>query len=152
MKSPSMSIYVDRELFKEFLELVKAKERKSASARITELIRTDVARLRGVEAPDTTNYDALKSKYKRIANDFESLTNHLMKLKVYKNLFDLAKGLGLDTKTYGNIDEVIPKLLNDWKGQRYHAFLFANLMELVGEKRQLEQQLAEFWESRAKNR
>jgi len=123
-----------------WITLVKEKEGKSASQRVRELVRDDLARLEGVKPPvaDPPDYASAERSYLKIIADMSKIRAALKKAKVYDRLLALAKSLGLDANTCWNVDEICPKVLERWDGQTEHAHQFVILLKKNKEERRLE--------------
>jgi len=134
------TVYVNRSLWDRWAEMLKRKEGKSASLRIRELIDSDLARLEGVEKVEVnpTDYATAERNYLRLLKQMERLRASLKKAKAYDELSALAKELGLDAHSCRNVDEVSPKVLENWEGKPELAYQFIMLLERNKEKRELE--------------
>jgi len=135
-----------------FMTLLE-KEKKKASVRLRELVEEDIARLQGIPADPkaTMGYEEVKSNHIRIVKESDQLRKQIQKQSVYDPLKNLAARLGLDFDTFGNLDEIVPKLLKEWPKQEIgslvplseHVHQFITLVELVREKKEIEAKLTE---------
>jgi len=59
----------------------------------------------------------------------------------YRALIELSESLGLDIQELSNLNNVIAKLIGEWKGPRGTLHLFITLLEKARKKKQIEKQL-----------
>jgi len=137
----AVTLFIDGEAYQ---ALRKAVYPKKVSHEVEDLMRKRISELEGREyAPqEHVDYEVLKRDHTRLIIEVDRLEKALVKRKVYDDLGRLAVKLGL-TPDLRNLDEVAPKLLDEYKGLKEDTHQFLSLLETVKAKREVERKLDE---------
>lgn len=141
MVKRAVTLFIDGEAYQ---ALRKAVYPKKVSHEVEDLMRKRISELEGREyAPqEHVDYEVLKRDHTRLIIEVDRLEKALVKRKVYDDLGRLAVKLGL-TPDLRNLDEVAPKLLDEYKGLKEDTHQFLSLLETVKAKREVERKLDE---------
>jgi hypothetical protein len=137
----AVTLFIDGEAYQ---ALRKAVYPKKVSQEVEDLMRKRVAELEGkqYEPQEQVDLGALKRDHARLIIEVDRLEKWLRKQKAYDDLGRLAVKLGL-TPDLRNLDEVAPKLLDEYKGLKEDTHQFLSLLETVKAKREVERKLDE---------
>jgi hypothetical protein len=146
----NVTIYIDDTYLQALRKIIPP---KSISHEIEDLIRKRVAELEGREyAPqEHVDFEVLVRDHDRLVKEVDKREKWLRKQKAYDDLGRLAVKLGL-TPDLHNLDEVAPKLLDEYKGLKEDTHQFLSLLETVKAKREVERKLDEIRIMRAASR
>ncbi|MCW4003712.1 MAG: hypothetical protein NWE95_07365 [Candidatus Bathyarchaeota archaeon] len=93
-------------------------------------------------AEQQLSYEALKLEHEKIYRKAIAQHKLLTQRGTLEELHALALQLGLNEKTYSNVAEVAPKVLQQWDGVSSHAHLYITWIETMQQVKALERQLA----------
>jgi hypothetical protein len=152
-----LTIYMDEDLWHEFMQLSMAVEGKAASRKLKEMVRQQVAAWKGggeaAEAAESKGvslreYERLKARYKQLVKSIDEGLRDLREIKhgvktLLNELEECALQAGLK-RGLSNFDETLPKLLTAWRGRpETHMHLFISLLEQIRERKRIERTLNE---------
>lgn len=128
------TLYLDNDVYQ---ALRKAIFPKPISGEVEELMKKRLGELNGGQEPDLqkpVDNEALKRDHKRLIREVDSVQKLLKKRKVYDDLINLMVNLGVTPRDLSRVDEIIPKLINEWTGYPEDAILFVDFMRNVKAK------------------
>jgi len=142
------TLYIDDAVWERIQELVRLGYAKNASQLVNRLLEEALNKLSDSERPLGLSYEALKSRHLALTRSVSNLVNRLERAygRQFRELFSLARRLGLDIKTLSNFELVAPKLISVWKENPTPLHLFITLLEQTKEKREIERKLKEIRE------
>jgi len=138
------TLYIEDDVWERIQELVRLGYAKNASQLVNRLLAESFNKISGSKGLGLS-YETLKSRHLSLAHSVISLQNKLKKVygPQFRELYGLAKSLGLETTTLSNVDSIAPKLMSLWKGHPTPLHLFITLLEKAKEKREIEKKLRE---------
>mgnify|MGYP005644912273 CR=1 FL=1 len=139
------TLYIEDDVWERIQELVKLGYAKNASQLVNLLLAEALDRLGHSGRPVSMSYEALKTRHTALTRKVSDLERQLRKIYAnnYRALLTLAQKLGLDSKTFNNLDLIAPKLISQWQGNPSALHLFITLLEQIKEKREIERKLSE---------
>ncbi len=128
------NISIDTEVIKRFKTLVP-----NVSADIEAYMRQKIADAGGQEDnPGKTitpeDYQALRTNLERKRKQIANVEEYLRKIHKFDMLYAVAKQSGLNWATLANLEELKPKLLREWSGEKSVMNEFINYLEWVQER------------------
>ena len=142
------TLYIDDAVWERIRELVRLGYAKNASQLVNRLLEEALNKLGSSGKPVGLSYEALKLRHLALARNVSNLENKLKRSygREYRALFSLARDLGLDFKTFNNVELIASKLISRWQGNPSPLHLFITLLEQTKEKRVIERKLREIRE------
>ena len=139
------TLYIDDAVWERIQELVRLGYAKNASQLINKLLAEALNKVDILGRSLDLSYEVLKSRHLTLARSVISLQNRLKRAygPQFRELYSLARSLGLEIGTLSNVDLVAPKLISRWKGNPTPLHLFITLLEQAKEKRKIEKMLVE---------
>ena len=139
------TLYLDNDLWSCLLELVKLGYAENVSQLVNGLLADALGKLDTASKPEDLDYEILKKRHLNLSRELVRLEKHMKDYgSDYQALVGLAEDFGLDFERLSNVDEVVPKLVKEWKGGRGSLHLFITLLEKAREKKQIESRLDRF--------
>jgi len=134
------TLYLDDELWNSLLQLVKLGYARNASQLVNRLLADALGVVaKSDDALKGFSYDMLRKKHLKLSRELMSLEKQMKGYgDEYRALIELSESLGLDIQELSNLDNVIAKLIGEWKGPRGTLHLFITLLEKAKEKKQIE--------------
>jgi len=140
----TITVYIDEGGYKRLRELIAP---KSISRELDDLIKKRIAELEGREYNplESADYEELKREHSRLVREVEKLERHLKRRRVYDDLLKLAYDVDVKIRErdLSNIEEIAPKILDEWDGLKEDAHQFITLLETVRDKWEIERKLEE---------
>lgn len=88
-------------------------------------------------------YERLKKAHEKLIQKRDKLLKQLQKRKVYAPMVKLAVRLGLDTKKLSNLDQIIPRMIREHRGNSEDLHLFITFLETVKKKEEIQNKLTQ---------
>ena len=137
------TLYLDDELWDRLLRLVKLGYARNVSQLVNRLLADALGVVaKSDELLEDLSYDMLRKKHLKLSRELISLEKQMKGYgDEYRALIELSEILGLDIQELSNLNTIIAKLIEEWKGPRGTLHLFITLLEKAKEKKQIEKQL-----------
>ena len=139
------TLYLDEGLWRRIQRLVELGYARNASQLVNRILAETLGKLEDSGVSRDLVYETLKRRHLLLTRELKSLEKELRGYGGdYEALVGLAEDFELDFERLSNVDEVVPKLVREWKGGRGSLHLFITLLEKAREKKQIESRLDRF--------
>ena len=128
------TFYVDLEAYEKAREYAW-KSGKSLNECLNEWLREFAQKSEGTPIEEI-NYERLKREFLNLTYETNRLVNAVKESGDYDELMTLVFSLGLSVDL-SNLDQIIPKLMEAWKGSQESLHIFIDLMEISKRKRDI---------------
>ena len=111
------TLYLDDELWNHLLRLVKSGYARNVSQLVNRLLADALGVVaKSDAAQEDFSYDMLRKKRLKLSRELISLEKQMKGYDdEYRVLIELSESLGLDIQELSNLDNVIAKLIGEWK-------------------------------------